>query len=91
MDKVLLINQAVELFFKRNPALDVALPKDLMPLCVELDLFSEEEAVNGWPLRHTLSEIDLAGSIDRIPSMKPVRKDKNTYWFFVRQKTPSVV
>ena len=39
MDNVQLINQAVNLFFQRNPAIDVAIPKDLMPLCIELGLF----------------------------------------------------
>lgn len=91
MDMINLINEAANLFFKRNPALDVALPKDLMPFCVELGMFSPEEAVNGWPLRNALNEIDSEGTIHQIPTMKPVRKDRNTYWFFVRKNEPIIV
>ena len=85
MDNVQIINQAVDLFFQRNPAIDVAIPKDLMPVLIELGLFSSEETT-GWPLRHVLSEIDKEGNLKRIPTMKPVRKTHNTYWFFVRGK-----
>ncbi|EGJ71902.1 hypothetical protein Bcop_1710 [Bacteroides coprosuis DSM 18011] len=84
MDNVQLINQAVNLFFQRNPAIDVAIPKDLMPLCIELGLFGSEEQT-GWPLRNVLTDIDQEGNLKLIPSMKPVRKPKNTYWFFVRK------
>lgn len=86
MDNVNLINEAVNLFFKRNPSLDIALTKDLIPLCIEVGLFSKEEAAEAWPLRRILDELDSNGIIKNIPAVKPVRKDRSTYWFFVRNK-----
>lgn len=90
MDNVQLINQAVDLFFQRNPAIDVAIPKDVMPFCIELGLFSED-VTTGWPLRDVLTTLDKEGSLKLIPTMKPVRKKRDTYWFFVRKKKEPAV
>ncbi len=85
MDNVQVINQAVDLFFRRNTALDVATPKDLLPILVELDFFTKEQ-IAGWPLRQLLDQLDKEGAIKQIPTIKPVRKKNETYWFFVREK-----
>lgn len=84
MDNINLINEAVTLFFKRNPSLDIALTKDLIPICIEVGIFSNEEAAKAWPLRTILDKLDAEGTIKHITAAKPVRKDRSTYWFFVR-------
>ena len=91
MDNINLINEAVNLFFKRNPSLDIALTKDLIPLCIEVGLFSKEDANEAWPLRRILDELDSEGTIKKIPAVKPVRKDRSTYWFFVRNINEAIV
>ena len=85
MDNVQVINQAVDLFFHRNSALDVATPKDLIPILVELGFFKQEQTT-GWPLRKLLDQMDSEGDIKQIPTIKPVRKKNETYWFFVRER-----
>lgn len=78
------INRAVELFFAENPAITVAKPKDLMPACIRVGLFSKDHR-NGLPLRKILRELDASDKLYLIPSLVPDKKEKNVYWNFYRK------
>jgi hypothetical protein len=79
------INKAVELFFNENPTSEIAKPKDLMPICVKIGMFRNDNKA-GLPLRNLLRKLDKISKLDLIPSLRPVRKAKNTYWFFYREQ-----
>ncbi|MFQ9316801.1 hypothetical protein [Dysgonomonas mossii] len=78
------INKAVELFFAENPDVSIAKPKDLMPICIRIGMFNKDHRA-GLPLRKILRELDKAGKLHLIPSLEAERKEKNTYWSFIRK------
>lgn len=79
------INKAVELFFTQNPTLNEAKPKDLMPICIRLGMFTNDHRA-GLHLRDILRDLDKDDKLHLIPNLEAKRKNKNTYWHFYQNR-----
>ena len=80
---ILKINQVIAEFFKQNPHEASVPAKDLMPHFIKAGIFIKDEK-NGLPIRKILRNLDAANNLNDIPFVHPVRKEANTYWYFVR-------
>lgn len=74
-DKIRLINQIIDLFFKANTDIDKIPAKDLMPQFIKAGVF-EKDHRNRLPIRSILRELDENKQLDLIPSVQPERKKK---------------
>lgn len=91
MNKVKLINQAVEVYFKQNKFVLKIAAKDLMPQFVTEGIFpSDNKDRPGKPLRDYLRKLDSNKQLHLIPNLLAERKEKNTYWYFQRTKGPVI-
>lgn len=77
------INQAIRLYFDRHPAENKVLAKDLMPLFIQLGIFSADYR-NGLPIRNLLRQLDKDKKLGLIPALLAERKAQNTNWYFIR-------
>jgi hypothetical protein len=82
-DKIKLINQVIDSFFKANTDIDKIPAKDLMPHFIKDGIF-EKDHRNGLPIRSILRDLDENKQLDLIPSVHPERKKVNTNWYFIR-------
>lgn len=83
-DRIVKIRNTVEDFFNKNPKLDIIPAKDLMPEFVKAGIYTKYHR-KGLPIRKDLRELDKSGELNRIPHVLPIRKNKNTNWYFIRK------
>lgn len=81
-DRINRINGVLRDYFSRNPHIDMILAKDLMPQFIEAGIYDKDRR-NGLPIRNDLRALDRAGKLNRIPFLLPMRKKKNTNWYFI--------
>jgi len=84
MDIIPQINAVIKQYFDSNPSVSMIPAKDLMPEFIKAGVFAKDHR-NGLPIRKVLRELDAINALYRIPYVMPVRKTKNTFWFFVRK------
>jgi len=86
MDKQKLtqINTVVEAHFSTQKKEHIVAVKQLMPDFIRAGIFQKDEK-NGLPIRKVLRDLDQANALDQIPLLHAERKNKNTYWYFVRK------
>jgi len=78
------INQVIKNYFESNTEENTISANTLMPHFIEAGLFVKDEK-NGLPIRKVLRTLDEENALDKIPTLHPERKDKNTFWYFVRE------
>ena len=86
-EKIARINEVVTDYFENNPSVDKILAKDLMPEFIKAGIFIKDSEREGLPIRKLLRELDRNNELDKIPSLLPERKTKNTNWYFQRLKS----
>ncbi|TDW52737.1 hypothetical protein EV144_1011430 [Flavobacterium sp. 270] len=89
MDKIKVINEIINNYFKQNKDIDIINAKDLMPDFIRLKVFATDQK-NGLPIRKILRKLDKDNQLHLIPHVYFERKSKNTNWFF-RRATDSVI
>lgn len=83
LDKVPQINKVLEEYFKLNKSVGIIPAKDLMPIFIKAGVFVKDEK-GGLPIRKVLRALDEKKQLNLIAFIYPVRKLKNTNWFFKR-------
>ena len=86
-EKIARINEVVTDYFKNNLSVNEILAKDLMPEFIKAGIFNKDYERKGLPIRKLLRELDRNNELDKIPSLLPERKTKNTNWYFQRPKS----
>lgn len=90
MDKIKLIQKAVEEYFAKNPSVSLIPAKDLMPYFIKADIFVQDQK-NGLPIRKIFRDLDDKNQLYLLPNLIAERKAKNTNWFFGRIKDSKVL
>ncbi|MFY0600701.1 MAG: hypothetical protein JXR03_13595 [Cyclobacteriaceae bacterium] len=83
-EKIESINQVVSAYFERNTKGDVVAAKELMPDFIKAGVFTKDEK-KGLPIRKVLRALDEEKALNKIPQLHAERKDKNTFWYFLRE------
>ena len=78
------INKVVSDYFASHASVDKIRAKDLMEEFIAAGIFKADHK-NGLPIRDLLRELDDQGRLSELPNVEPERKEKNTYWYFVRR------
>lgn len=78
------INKVVSDYFASHASVDKIRAKDLMEEFIAAGIFKADHK-NGLPIRDLLRELDDQGRLSELPNLEPERKEKNTYWYFVRR------
>lgn len=84
--KIARINKVVTGYFKNNPSVNKIPAMNLMPEFIKAGIFNKDYERKGLPIRNLLRELDRNNELDKIPSLLPERKPKNTNWYFQRPK-----
>ncbi|MEO9805008.1 MAG: hypothetical protein ABJF04_17250 [Reichenbachiella sp.] len=82
-EKIKQINAVINDYFENVTKENLVAAKNLMPYFIKVGIFVKDRSAGG-PIRQILRELDEKNALDRIPFVHPVRKDKNTNWFFLR-------
>ena len=77
------INQVISDYFENSTKENTVAVKELMPFFITAGLFTTDHK-RGLPIRKVLRELDEQNALDKIPSVHAERKDKSTFWYFVR-------
>lgn len=85
--KIARINEVVKTYFENNPSVNEIPAMDLMPEFVQDGIFNKDYERERLPIRNLLRELDRNNELDKIPSILPERKTKNTNWYFQRPKS----
>jgi len=83
-DLVKQINDVVMAYFKANPTTEWIPAKTVMPELIKAGVFVKD-VKKGLPLRKVLRDLDRENALDKIPLIHAERKEKNVYWYFVRE------
>lgn len=75
------INKILREYFNKKYVLTPVPAKDLMSFFIQAGIFDQDRK-NGLPLRNLLRQLDGAKQLHLIPFIIPLRKNKNTNWFF---------
>ncbi len=86
-EKIARINEVVTDYFKNNLSVNEIPAMDLMPEFIKAGIFNKDYERKGLPIRKLLRELDRNNELDKIPSLLPERKTKNTNWYFQRPKS----
>ncbi|MEQ8241189.1 MAG: hypothetical protein RIA69_18385 [Cyclobacteriaceae bacterium] len=78
------INQVIDNYFQANTEENTVSANALMPYFIEASLFVKDEK-NGLPIRKILRTLDEENALHQIPTLHAERKDKHTFWYFVRE------
>lgn len=81
---LVMLNEVIRKFFDDNPPVTSVPSKDLMSLFIDAKIFTKDHR-DGLPIRKILRKLDNEGVLHLIPSARPERKKKNTYWYFERR------
>ncbi len=82
-DNIVQINEVIAEYFKTHKENWIA-AKDIMPDLIKAGVFTKDHR-KGLPLRKILRKLDIENTLDKIPFLHAERKEKNTYWYLVRQ------
>lgn len=77
------INEVIAEYFNTHTE-DWIAAKDLMPSFINAGVFTKDHK-KGLPIRKVLRRLDDENALDKIPFVHADRKEKNTYWHFVRK------
>jgi hypothetical protein len=77
------INQVISDYFEHSTKEDSVAAKELMPDFIKTGIFTKDNK-KGKPIRDVLRALDSQNDLAKIPSVHPERKEKNTFWYFVR-------
>ena len=83
LHKIERISQTVQAYFAKNKSVMEIPAKDLMPNFIEKGIFLKDHR-NGLYIRNVLRDLDAAGKLSLLKSVKVIRKPKNRNWFFTR-------
>lgn len=83
-ERIVRINEVLSNYFEKSTTEDSVAVKELMPYFIEAGIFPKDHK-KGKPIREVLRELDKQKSLDKIPFVHPERRDKNTFWYFVRK------
>lgn len=84
-DNIARINKVIGKYFENNPSMNTIRAKDLMPYFIDAKIFTKDYS-KGLPIRKILRELD-DNNLHLIPSVRPERMKKNTYWYFDRRNS----
>jgi len=82
-DNIVQINEVIAEYFKTHKENWIA-AKDIMPDLINAGIFTKDHR-KGLPLRKILRKLDKENTLKKIPFLHAERKEKNTYWYLVRQ------
>jgi len=82
-DNIVQINEVIAEYFKTHKENWIA-AKDIMPDLIKAGVFTKDHR-KGLPLRKIFNKLDIENTLDKIPFLHAERKEKNTYWYLVRQ------
>lgn len=86
MEKLTVINQIIDDFFKKNQSVSEIRAKDLMPNFVKAGIFVED-VKNGLPIRTILRKLNEQNQLHLIPFVYADTKAKNVNWYFRRNNS----
>ena len=82
-DNIAKINEIITEYFNTHEV-DCIPAKDMMPAFINAGIFTKDTK-KGLPFRKVLRELDKENALDKIPFVHAERKEKNTYWYLVRE------
>ncbi|MEP4535011.1 MAG: hypothetical protein ABJ004_18090 [Cyclobacteriaceae bacterium] len=83
-EKIESINRVISAYLEDNKQANIIAVKELMPDFIKAGIFPKDEK-KGLPIRKLLRSLDAEGALDKIPAIHAERKDKNTFWYVVRE------
>jgi hypothetical protein len=83
-EKIKQINEVLHDYFENSTKEDSVAAKELMPYFIKAGIFTKDHR-KGLPIRNVLKTLDQEKALDKIPSVHAERKDKNTFWYFLRK------
>ncbi|MFT4737392.1 MAG: hypothetical protein ACJAZM_000712 [Cyclobacteriaceae bacterium] len=82
-EKIKVINEVVDDYFKNSTKEHSVAAKELMPYFIKAGIFTKDEK-KGLPIRKALRALDEKNTLDSIPTVHAERKEKSTFWYFLR-------
>lgn len=83
-ERLVVINNVINDYFEKNQERNIVPAKELMPYFVIAGVFPKD-VKKGLPIRKILRELDDQNALQKIPSLHVERKNKNTFWYFLRE------
>jgi len=77
------INEVIAAYFKSHKE-DWIAAKDIMPALIYAGVFTKDHK-KGLPFRKILRKLDKENALGKIPFVHAERKEKNIYWYLVRE------
>jgi hypothetical protein len=88
-EKIEQINRVVNDYFENSSKENSVAVKELMPYFIKAGIFTKDHR-NGLPIREVLKHLDKRKELNKIPFVHAERKEKNTFWYFLRTGTDYV-
>lgn len=82
-DNIAKINEIIAEYFNTHKV-DFIPAKNIMPAFIEAGIFTKD-IKKGLPFRKILRELDKENALEKIPFVHAERKEKDTYWYLVRE------
>ena len=82
-DNIAKINEIIAEYFNTHKV-DFIPAKNIMPAFIEAGIFTKD-IKKGLPFRKILRELDKENALNKIPFVHAERKEKDTYWYLVRE------
>lgn len=82
-EKIEQINKVINDYFENSTKEDSVAVKELMPYFIKAGIFTKDHR-NGLPIRDVLKHLDKKKELNKIPFVHAERKEKNTFWYFLR-------
>jgi|GEM_PF-2682596 len=76
------INAALEKYFQNHPRTGIIRAKNVLPEFIKAGIYKKNHR-DGLPLRNDLRKLDEMRALKKIPYLNAVRKETNTYWYFI--------
>ncbi|MFK7954165.1 MAG: hypothetical protein AB8B73_15050 [Ekhidna sp.] len=83
-EKIAKINQTILDYFEQKTKENSVAVKELMPHFIKAGVFTKDNK-KGKPIRDILRSLDKENQLAKIPSAHGERKEKNTFWYFLRE------
>lgn len=83
-EKIESINQVILAYFEHGTKENFVAVKELMADFIKAGIFPKDEK-KGLPIRKVLRALDEKNELNKIPALHAERKDKNTFWYFLRE------
>ena len=88
-EKIKLINEVINDYFENSTKENSVAVKELMPDFIKAGIFTKDQK-KGLPIRKVLRNLDEKKELNKIPFVHAERKEKNTFWYFLRTGTDYV-